>query len=335
MKSGTQIQTLFFCFLINIFCGVANADDLQEKKRNLRSRRFEFTYEATIKDQQANSKVRVWLPVPQSSDFQSVKIKSKKLPTKGAFKFDKEYGNKILFVEKITNSGDQLNFKIVYDVTRKEAVPQPDSEKQDFDMATSFLEANQRVPLTGKPVETFDRYLEHKEIDSVRRSLEGGKVMYDFVESHMSYDKSKPGYGKGDAVWACDSRTGNCTDFHSLFISIARANKIPAKFEIGFPLPKERGSGKISGYHCWAQFHTEKNGWVPVDISEADKDPTKKEYYFGRLDENRVHFSTGRDIVLNPSQKGEPLNYFVYPYVEVDGKPFPPEKIQTNFSFKD
>ncbi|VAW13423.1 hypothetical protein MNBD_BACTEROID05-565, partial [hydrothermal vent metagenome] len=27
----------------------------------------------------------------------------------------------------------------------------------------------------------------------------------------------------------------------------------------------------------------------------------------------------GRDIVLNPKQSGDPLNYFVYPYAEVDG----------------
>ena len=33
-----------------------------------------------------------------------------------------------------------------------------------------------------------------------------------------------------------------------------------------------------------------------------------------------MQFSTGRDITLSPKQDGAPLNYFVYPYVEVDGK---------------
>jgi hypothetical protein len=31
--------------------------------------------------------------------------------------------------------------------------------------------------------------------------------------------------------------------------------------------------------------------------------------------------SLGREIRLNPPQKGDPLNYFVYPYAELDGKP--------------
>ena len=136
-------------------------------------------------------------------------------------------------------------------------------------------------------------------------------------------------------MWVCDSRTGNCTDFHSLFISWSRANKIPARFEIGFPLPTERGEGQIKGYHCWAMFHTEDHGWVPVDISEADKHPKMKEYYFGNLTADRVGFSVGRDIVLTPKQEGPPLNYFVYPYVEVDGKPLPKEQIELRFSYKD
>jgi len=72
---------------------------------------------------------------------------------------------------------------------------------------------------------------------------------------------------------------------------------------------------------------------VPVDASEAKKHPDKREYFFGAHDENRVEFSRGRDIVLSPKQDGEPLNYFVYPYVEVDGKPW--TKVEHTFHYKD
>ena len=136
-------------------------------------------------------------------------------------------------------------------------------------------------------------------------------------------------------MWACDSKTGNCTDFHSVFISLARSQNIPAHFEIGFPLPPERGEGTIGGYHCWAKFFVEDHGWVPVDISEADKHPEMKEYYFGNLTENRIAFTKGRDINLEPKQDGDPLNYFIYPYVEVNGKPWPSEKISLEFKYKD
>jgi transglutaminase-like putative cysteine protease len=151
----------------------------------------------------------------------------------------------------------------------------------------------------------------------------------------MEYKKEGKGWGRGDAEWACDSRFGNCTDFHSLFISLARSEKIPAKFEIGFPLPPQRGKGEIPGYHCWAWFLPDGKGWVPVDISEANRNPKMRDYYFGNLTENRVTFSTGRDINLLPAQDGPPLNYFIYPYVEVGGRPYPADKVERQFSYED
>ena len=33
-----------------------------------------------------------------------------------------------------------------------------------------------------------------------------------------------------------------------------------------------------------------------------------------------MQFTEGRDLKLTPAQDGPPLNYFVYPYVEVAGK---------------
>ncbi|MFC1806721.1 hypothetical protein ACFL09_07090 [Planctomycetota bacterium] len=34
-----------------------------------------------------------------------------------------------------------------------------------------------------------------------------------------------------------------------------------------------------------------------------------------------VAFTVGRDILLEPRQAGEPLNFIIDPYAEVDGKP--------------
>ena len=96
----------------------------------------------------------------------------------------------------------------------------------------------------------------------------------------MKYDKTGTGWGRGDTLWACDSKRRNCTDFHSLFMSMARSQGIPARFEIGFPIPAAKTSGEIPGYHCWSEFYLNRKGWVPVDISEAWKNQAKKDYYF-------------------------------------------------------
>lgn len=43
---------------------------------------------------------------------------------------------------------------------------------------------------------------------------------------------------------------------------------------------------------------------------------------------------TGRDLVLNPPQSGEPLNYFMYPYAEADGKPLNEDLYGFNLGYK-
>jgi transglutaminase-like putative cysteine protease len=185
------------------------------------------------------------------------------------------------------------------------------------------------VPIDGKPL----TLLEGKDVPKDPKAA--ARMLYDLVNGYMKYDKSGTGWGNGDVVWVCDHKHGNCTDFHSLFTSLTRSRKIPTKFEIGFPLPSERGAGTVPGYHCWAWFRPDGGGWVPVDISEANKDPKRKDYFFGNLTEDRVAFSTGRDLSLVPRQDGPALNYFIYPYVEVDGKPYPKDKVKTVFAYRD
>lgn len=82
------------------------------------------------------------------------------------------------------------------------------------------------------------------------------------------------------------------------------------------------------------RFCVEPYGWIPVDASEAWKHPEKKNYFFGAHDHDhdRVQFTVGRDIRLDPPQQGEPLNYFIYPYAEVDGKQL---ALESKFSFQD
>ena len=190
------------------------------------------------------------------------------------------------------------------------------------------LQPDALVPITGLPADLAAKVTQGK-----TQSLDKARAIYDYVFTTMRYDKTGTGWGRGDVLYACDAKKGNCTDFHSLFIAMARSQGIPARFEIGFPLPFDKHSSEIAGYHCWSDFWIDGKGWIPVDISEAWKHPEKRDYFFGSHDANRLQFSSGRDLRLSPPQAGKPLNYFVYPYVEVDGKEFP--NVDTAFSFTD
>jgi transglutaminase-like putative cysteine protease len=301
-----------------------------DKDAKPKSRTFLFTYSATLTELPAGKSARVWLPVPSSNDYQTVEIAdTKSLPA--GYKIAKEpaYGNQMLYAAVKPDKDGNATLAITYKVTRREVKGASASDVPDIAKVPRYLQPDSLVPITGKPLEL----LKDKELPKDQTAK--AKVLYDLVNHHMKYDKSKPGWGRGDAIWACDSKFGNCSDFHSLFISLARSQNIPAKFEIGFPLPPKRGEGEIGGYHCWAFFKPEGKGWVPVDISEANKEPKMAEYYFGNLTEDRVVFSIGRDFDLVPKQDGTTRNFFIYPYVEVDGKEYAADKVKRKFTFKD
>ena len=140
----------------------------------------------------------------------------------------------------------------------------------------------------------------------------------DVVNLYLTSQDNKTDYifGNGNSIYACDIGVGNCTDYHSYFISLCRTLNIPSRFHIGFSIPNKESEseGKIAGYHCWADYYIDGEGWAPVDISEADKDTSKIDYFFGALDENRIEFTVGRDFSLR--NLDEPVNFFVYPIVK-------------------
>ena len=327
------MKLVFFCAIgVGYAASICSAADApSQSPATLKSRKFEFYYGAKVKSLPAESKVRVWFPVPQSHGPQKVKIQRQIAPGDIRVSVDPTYGNQIAYFETTAGKSGEIEFQSVYDVERSEvrALDNPSHSTLSDEHRDLFLAANSRVPVSGRPIALLNQ------LTFSANTVEVARKLYDRVDAHVRYDKSNPGYGNGDAMWVCDSRSGNCTDFHSLFISFARSKGIPSRFEIGFPLPPERGAGELGGYHCWGWFHSDEYGWVPVDISEADKHPDMKDYYFGNITENRIGFTTGRDIELVPKQSGPALNYFVYPHVEVDGKRLSRDKIELAFAYSD
>jgi transglutaminase-like putative cysteine protease len=296
-----------------------------------RSRTFEFTYAATVTGLPAGKVARIWIPVPPTTTEQEVTVVAKSIPAKGKVSRDPTYDNIILYFEAKANKEGKIPFQLTYKVTRREVKTNGKKglpKEMAADLIKRFLEPDSKVPVKGKPLELI------KDKDVPEDPAKAARLFYEVVNKHMKYDKTGTGWGQGDAVWACESGKGNCSDFHSLFISLARSRKIPAKFEMGFPL-SDKNADTIGGYHCWAWFMPRGKGWIPVDISEANKHPELAEYYFGNLTADRVAFTTGRDVSLRPKQAGPALNFFIYPYVEVDDKPYSQTRIVRKFSFKD
>jgi len=302
------------------------------------ARSFEFTYQVHVPaNADSAGPTHVWIPLPQADGYQDIHGLQIDSPVTHVLGQDPEYGNAFAaFTPTRRQSVAGFDVLLRFAAVRREhkvaldaaalqnaAAPAPRDPKLQ-----RYLEPDKLVPLNGAIAELAR---EHTAGDTT--PVQKARHIYDYVLATMRYDKSGEGWGRGDAVWACTSKRGNCTDFHSLFIGMMRSSGIPARFEIGFPLPENKTEGDISGYHCWAEFYLAGVGWVPVDASEAWKNPAKRDFFFGAHDTNRIFFTYGRDIRLSPDQKSEPLNYFIYPYAEANGQPV--KNLQTHFSFRE
>ncbi len=331
MKARTLLTPLYFPALMAL--AVA---PLMPGEFSAPSRTFLFTYQVTLKNLPVGAKrVRVWIPSAATDANQTVTLKKVSGPVPLHATRETPFDNHILYGEMLHPTASPAEFTLEYLVTRRE-YSRGDydhllKESQGAESAppslAAYLAPDRLVPTDGRIKTLADENTRGKQ-----GTVEKVRALYDFVFNTVRYDKSGTGWGRGDSLWVCDSKHGNCTDFHSLFISLARAEGIPARFEIGFPVPTGT-EGTIPGYHCWAEFYAKGVGWVPVDISEAWKDPRKHNYFFGTLDANRVQFTVGRDLTLQPKQDGPPLNYFIYPYVEVDGKEF--EGVEKKFTYRE
>ena len=113
-------------------------------------------------------------------------------------------------------------------------------------------------------------------------------------------------------------------------MSLSRSLKTPSRFHMGFPIGSD-DQGEVRGYHCWADYYIKGEGWYPVDISEADKDSNKGDYFFGTIDESRVEMMIGRDFELE-GYEGGIINLFIYPLLEINDKKS--SKFSKKFSYK-
>ena len=313
-----------------------------DSNSNIRS--FNFNYIVELEPSN-NKKLELWLPIPQSNEVQ--KISNLNIDSQGLhynIKDEKEHGNKYLYVFSEKGINDTKTITISFDVLRYEhqsiTYTKVNPEK--------YLSPSMMVPIGrifetiieknklnknnmrsvydfvlsgmhyGKPKSIKDQYYNEPWLNS-KESYGMKKVSRDEVVDLYKYAKSTKGsytFGNGNSLYACDIGVGNCTDYHSYFMSLSRTLQVPARFHMGFSIPDAK-EGEVGGYHCWADYYIDGEGWYPLDISEADKTPKKAGYFFGTVCNNRVEMMVGRDFVLEGNEQSN-INLFIYPILEID-----------------
>jgi transglutaminase-like putative cysteine protease len=313
---------------------------------------FQAKQEFKVMIPDGTKKVRAWFTMPQQDPAQTVT--DFKVDCAFAAKEVRDsVGNTSLYVEILNPTVKEFTLTETFTITRRESLtkldpakaqPVSDAERQAM---KADLSANQHVIIDDKI-----KALAKEIVGDEKNPVLAARKIYDWVLANIEYWVKYPDTKKASPVGSTEhcltTKTGNCTDFHSLWTSLARADGIPTRMVYGAFFKAELdGKDKDQSYHCWPEFYVPGTGWVPHDVAVADifvgdfelnkaneekvrlttadgykgADKAKVDYYFGNLDERRVTFSRGRDLTLTPKQDGGPVNALAKAYIEVDGKP--------------
>ncbi len=282
---------------------------------------FNVSYQTRMIDYPSDAEtVHLWMPLPPEDEGQEIQDLVISCPVPYEITTEQPYGNRMVHVE--TKSLEPFVLETTYHVVRRQighvSVPRGVAE------AAKYRQLAGRVQY----VDTVKAFADEA-IGSATEPIDIGRNVYNAMIDALTYDKKIAGCGMGDTEWVMKYKRGKCDDYHALFMAIMISRGIPVRWEQGFPLPypsekievSGRLSGDCSGAHCWASFYDPNYGWIPVDVSEGDKNPAMREFFFGNLTPNRFKISEGRSIQMSPAQGGEPLRTFAFAYAEADGFP--------------
>lgn len=288
-----------------------------------------ITFEIDLSEHHHTKSVNLWLPYPRSDKFQKIeKIAISGDYDHSAIYNEPENGAHYLFSHwSATAKSAELKFQFKAQVKQRAKLSLQDKNLPVPVEISQYLESSTWLPTDGEIAQISTEITQGK-----HGILEKARAVYDWVVEHTHRDPDIIGCGTGIVEKALARRGGKCADISSVFVALARASGVPAREVFGLRLGKKAQQDMTSGHHCWAEFYLPGNGWVAVDPADVRKIILVKklslaqakpyqEYYFGSVDPYRLVLEKGgRGITFNPKQKEKALNYFMYPYAEVDGK---------------
>ncbi len=313
---------------------------------------FEVRHEILVTPAAGAKELRMWVVLPQEDALQSVSELKIETPLEHRTTTDSE-GNHILYLSGTGPFAESIPVVATFALDRKEQQTDPDPD------ATRPLEASERQKMShylasNRHVKIDDstKALAAQIVGDEKNPVRAARKIYDWKLVNIDYWVNDPANKKaspvGSSEYCLTTRTGNCTDLHSLYASLTRSAGIPTRILYGSFLKKELdGQDVDQSYHCWIEFWAPEIGWIPLDVAVADifdgpititpdnetlvrrttaagytgPDALLVDYYFGTIEERRVLWTVGRDLELEPRPAAGTVHALPKAYVEIDGQP--------------
>lgn len=252
-------------------------------------KKFNIEYKANFNSLN-NNEIRAWIAQPLS--FSCQKIESFSISPKSKNYYKDPQGNKILYFQfkntkdieikmniKATLWKDRINLKEENNLLIDNKV------LNRYIKSEEFLKQTPRIKkLTSEIIKNNDSVLD--------------KVISIFNFIVQSFEYCYPIKKRGAENLNLNNLKGDCGEYSSLFVTMCRILKIPARNNTGFIISPTH---KKIVEHGWASLYLKSYGWLDFDTQYASTEKNKIKKYFGQRNEYRIIFTNGFNILLKPS----------------------------------
>lgn len=228
------------------------------------------------------TKMIVLLPVPQSNEYQ--KVGNLSIPQGELLNMSNTNDKYLRYLEteNCLESGKQKEIFYEFDITlypiridfSKITTLYP-YDKNSYNYKSNTGKSGNIIDPSNPNIIRIGEELWQQSTDII----DYARRCYDHVGRNYKY--LNPGTGLHPLSEIFAKGGGDCGNLSSIFISLLRYKDIPARHIVTM-----RPNGE---YHVWADFYLEKHGWIPVDVTLKNSNPSGD--YFG--------FCAGDGIVFN------------------------------------
>jgi len=284
---------------------------LEEKTPYVLPKRFHVTMKVAAKPTAApaGETIRAWLPIPRRYPFQD-DFELTSTSSKVRHMDNEDSAIRCLYLEQPVKPGKTNHFKIEYNYTTYGVY---------FDVKP---EAVRPCP-NETALKEFTREAPHvvftPEIKALSQEIGGdepnpylkAKKFYDWIADQIKYSYAiEYSTIRNISDYCRTKKYGDCGQEAFLFITLCRANGIPARWQTGwntFPGDKT--------IHDWCEMYIAPYGWMPVDpymgifamryanSLAPEQKREVRDFYFGGLDWYRMSANSDHNQALTPPKR--------------------------------
>lgn len=232
--------------------------------------------------------VRCWLPYPREDVRRQTNVRLLTVNDNNYIISPPQYAHRTLYMEKTARQDEPLTFSYSFSYQSEaewfgleaQTIAPYDVHSEEYKTYTS-----ERAPhiVFSDSIKAISARIVGDETDPYRKV----KKIFAWIDETFPWAGAVD-YSTIDNIpaYVLENRHGDCGQVTLLFITLARYNGIPARWQSGFMMHPNR-----TNLHDWGEFYIEAIGWVPIDqsfgINQFAADDNVKYFYTNGIDAYR------------------------------------------------